>query len=297
MLCTASEPFDDPAFLFEIKWDGVRALLFVDAPGSIRIHNRRGTRIDDRYPDLVSAARALPAGIVLDGEIIVTDENGAPSFPRVLEREQGRRGVALECLVRERPACFVAFDVLYAEYAPELAHPLEARRQRLDSLPIGDAGQAMLVSEGIVGEGKRYFTDVTERGLEGVVAKRLASRYVPGKRSDDWRKIKASRTRACVVIGWLASGPSKNDLKSLLVATDFEDGLGLRYVGKVGTGMSTEVRDELLARLRELSRDAPLVHCDERGAQFVEPEIYVAVRYFEVSENGRLRGPVFEALL
>ena len=155
----------------------------------------------------------------------------------------------------------------------------------------------MLVSAGIVGEGMRYFTDVTARGLEGVVAKRLSSRYLPGKRSEDWRKIKATFTRACVVIGWLASGQARNDLKSLLVATDFEDGLGLRYVGKVGTGMSTGVRDELLARLRELASDTPLVACDERGAHFVEPEIYVAVRYFELSENGRLRGPVLESLL
>ncbi len=293
MLCTVSEPFDDVKWHFEVKWDGVRALLFVDAAGAIRIHNRRCTRIDERYPDILAAARALPPGLVLDGEIIVVAPDGRPDFASVLAREQGRPGRDLASLARRHPACFVAFDLLYQDHVPVLDEVFATRRARIEALELGHDGGALLHAGGVVGEGRRYFAEVAARGLEGIVAKRLDARYHPGKRHDSWRKIKVTQTRACVVIGWLESTKSKHDLKSLLVATDLEDGRGLRYVGKVGSGFGDEERARLLARLEGLERAQPILPCGERGARFVAPELYVEVRFLEVTPQKRLRAPVF----
>ena len=121
MLAVASEPFDSEDWIFEIKWDGVRALAFHDVDGGVWIRNRRGTRIEERYPDLAQAIEKLPRGSVLDGEIIVAGDDGMPEFSRVLEREQGQGGARLQTLMRERPACFVAFDQLYADGASLLS--------------------------------------------------------------------------------------------------------------------------------------------------------------------------------
>lgn len=298
MLAVSGEPFDSEDWLFEIKWDGVRALVFHDDDGKVWIRNRRGTRIDDRYPDLADAVRKLPRGTVLDGEIIVLGDDGMPDFPRVLEREQGRGAARLQTLVRERPACFVAFDRLYASGTSMLDETLEHRRAALMELEISALDARMMASEGIRGEGVAYFEGVRAKGLEGIVAKRRDSKYLPGKRVDSWKKIKVSHERPCVVIGWLDGGP--DDLKSLLVATDFEDGDGLRYVGKVGSGMTDAQRDELRARLAGIETERAVVACEEegrRGAHFVVPEVYVLVRYLERTKSGKMRGPTLVSVL
>lgn len=285
MLCSRSEAFDDDDWLFEIKWDGVRAIAYVEEHGRVahvRIRGRRGAPIEDRYRDCRDALAQLPSGTILDGEIVAFGDDGLPDFPRVLRRGQA--------------AHFVAFDQLYSDGSPILDQTLRQRRASLAALALAERHPRLIFSDGVEGSGIAYFEQVRARGLEGVVAKHLESVYAPGQRLDTWRKIKVRRTRACVVIGWLG----KCDLKSLLVATDFEDGAGLRYVGKVGSGIGDEERQRLVALLEPLERPIPVVDCDEGGREtmrFVEPEIFVEVHYLELSKRGRLRAPTYGRIL
>lgn len=289
MLCVASEPFDSDDWHFEIKWDGVRALAFVEGE-TPRLMNRRGTTITERYPEVVEALATLPSGTVLDGEIIVFGEDGKPEFSRVLQREQAR-GLRVATLRKSLPACFVGFDRLFEDGAACMRASFSDRRASLESLDLDARGPALACAAGVVGEGQSYFEAVRARRLEGIVAKRLDAPYLAGQRVDTWRKIKVTHERPCVVIGWLPSGP--NELRSLLLATDFEDGEGLRYVGKAGSGIGDGVRGELLARLRSLEVESALVPCGEKGARFVDPQIFVLVRYMEMTSSGRMRAPVF----
>lgn len=293
MLCASSEPFDSDDWHFEIKWDGVRAVAYVDAAGP-RLSNRRARAISERYPELLEALATLPPGTVLDGEIIVFGDDGRPDFPRVLQREQAR-GLRIETLARTLPACFVAFDHLYADGTAQMSEPFCERRASLDALELDAHGPRLACASGVACEGISYFEAVRSRGLEGLVAKRLDAPYVPGKRTDTWRKIKVARERPCVVIGWLPSG--RRDIRSLLLATDFEDGQGLRYVGKAGSGIADHVRRELLEQLEGLEVARAIVDCDESNARFVDPQLFVLVRYTELTKSGRLRSPVFLRVL
>jgi ATP-dependent DNA ligase len=187
MLAQPATPFDSDDFLFEVKWDGARALAFIE-PGSFRLLSRRGLDRSERYPELAGLAYG-PAGTVLDGEIVVL-QNGQPDFRRLQAREQTRTPLRIRLASQTCPVTYVVFDLLYEAYRPLLAEPLTQRRQRLERLVATLAMPEVVVSAGIVGAGRAWFEEVCRRGLEGMVAKRLSSRYQPGRRSEAWRKIK-----------------------------------------------------------------------------------------------------------
>lgn len=288
MLAVRGEPFDSDDHLFEIKWDGIRAMAYVDDRG-YRLMSRRGTDVTERYPELALLG-GLPAGTVVDGEIVVLDENGKPSFRSVLSREQARTKLRFRNLSKTTPATFIAFDLLYLDYRELIRKPLSERRQQLLAVVGPKASERLVISEGVVGPGRKFFEQIVARDLEGVVAKRLNARYFPGKRSDAWIKIRKSSTALCAILGFVDKG---DDFESLIIAA--EDEGELRCVGRVGTGFDAELRDELNQRLRERVCDKPLVACDEKGT-WVEPGMYCSVRYLERTKDGILREPVFEKL-
>jgi len=208
-----------------------------------------------------------------------------------MAREQARGHGRIESLARSKPATYVAFDALYGGFEPVITRPLTERRELLARL-VGDAaGPRIVTSDGVVGAGHRFFEEACRLGLEGIVAKRLDSRYVPGRRTDDWVKIKRRSEVHCAVIGYIPKGD--DDLKSLVLATDLGD--GLRFVGRVGSGLQDVQRERLLAELRARGRPSPLVPCPER-AVWVEPGIYCLVRYLELTREGHLRGPSLRGL-
>ena len=188
MLAQPGSPFDSDQHLFEIKWDGTRMLAFVDDAG-YRLSNRhRGDRTE-QYPEFAFLAQAS-TGTILDGEMVVLHD-GQPDFRRLLSRDQARRPLTIRLLARSLPATYVVFDLLYCRYRSLLAEPLQQRRALLRQL-VQEIDQPVLVlSEGIVGAGTTFFQQVCQLGLEGVVAKRLRSRYRPGRRAGAWIKIKA----------------------------------------------------------------------------------------------------------
>src|SRR5713101_3353540 len=187
MLAQPGVPFDSAEHLFEIKWDGTRVLAFVDSR-SYRLVNRHRADVTDRYPELGFLSN-LPMGMVLDGEVVVLRQ-GKPDFRLLLSRNQARASFKIQFLARILPVTYVVFDLLYERYESLLAQPLGTRRKRLEKLIQGCAHPRLVFSQGVVGPGKAFFTEICHQGLEGMMAKRLASRYLPGRRTDAWIKIK-----------------------------------------------------------------------------------------------------------
>ena len=187
MLAKSGDPFDSPEHLFEVKWDGTRVLAFVESRG-YRLVNRHRVDVTDRYPEL-GFLHDLPAGVVLDGEVVVLRQ-GKPDFGLLLSRNQARASFKIQFRARILPVTYIVFDLLYERYESLLAQPLGTRRKRLEKLIQGCAHPRLVFSQGVVGSGKAFFAEICHQGLEGMMAKRLASRYRPGRRTGAWIKIK-----------------------------------------------------------------------------------------------------------
>ena len=291
MLARPASPFDSDKHLFEIKWDGTRVLCFVEK-GGFRLMNRRRRDTTHRYPDLECLA-SLPPGTVLDGEIVVLRGDGTPDFAALQARDQCESPRRIKAAARVRPATFIVFDQLYRRYAQVMSEPLIRRREGARSAVACCGSPRVVMSEGVTGAGNAYFDAVVGRGLEGVVAKQLDSRYLPGKRTDCWLKIKRHETMAAVVIGFIPAEDRPRDFRALIVAVE-EDGT-LKSVGKVGSGFTDAVRDQINRFLWANVRTKSVVACRERGT-WVEPRLYCTIRCMERTPGGQLRAPVFGGL-
>jgi len=289
MLAKPGQPFDSDQHLFEIKWDGTRALAFIEN-NRYRLVNRRQIDMTDRYPEFAGLA-AFPAGTILDGETVVLRE-GKPDFGMLQSREQARSPLKIKSLARAMPATYIVFDLLYERHQPIMELPLVERRKRLEAL-VSSAGLAQVVlSRGIVETGRAFFQETSRQGLEGVIAKRLQSRYLPGKRTDTWLKIKRQTELCCVIIGFIPAGT--DDFRSLILAA--EDEGQLRCIGKVGSGFSLAERTHLNRLLWKRLRDKPLVPSRIKG-KWVEPGLYCRVSCMERTARGDLRAPVFKEMI
>jgi DNA ligase D-like protein (predicted ligase) len=284
-----TQPFDSDEHLFEIKWDGIRALAFVEN-GAHRLVSRRQKDMTERYPELGFLAGLAP-GTVLDGELVVLTE-GRPDFHAVLRREQGRGTRTIANLAASLPASYVVFDILYSAFEPLMHRPLHARREVLRTLVEGVAHARLVRSDGVVGGGRTVFAEMRAMGLEGMLAKRLDSPYLPGARTDAWIKIKTTQELHCVIVGYTLD--EGGGLKSLILASDAQGELAC--VGKVGSGLTEADRTDLLARLRSIPRRSPLVPTAEAG-QWVEPELFCTVSFQEWTPDGNLRAPVYRGLV
>jgi bifunctional non-homologous end joining protein LigD len=289
MLAKPGEAFDSDEHLFEVKWDGTRAVAFVESDG-YRLVNRRQNDITERYPEF-AFLNNLPAGTVLDGEVVVLDDQGRADFPALQVREQARSPLKCRTLSQSAPATYIVFDQLYHEYQSLMAFSLEERRESLQDTVTRCQQAALVASEGVIGPGTKFYEQAVLRDLEGVMAKRLASRYLPGKRSDAWIKIKKRSSVLCAIIGYVPKG---DDFESLILASDAQG--ELRYVGKVGNGFDGSARDKMNQILRARHQKKPLVRCKEKGA-WVQPGLYCQVRFLEWTRSGDLRDPVFEKLV
>ncbi len=285
MLARIGEVFDADDTLFEIKWDGVRAISYVEG-GTLRMHGRRRRDLAARYPEL-DGLTSLPDGTVLDGELVVLQADGRPDFGAIVGRENGSAARAAAA-ARLQPVVYVVFDLLYRAYASLLEQPLAARRAALERLVTDAALPRMVLSEGVVGRGRDLFAAACERGLEGIVAKRLNATYRPGERTDAWQKIKPQQAVHCLILGYEPDG--ERDFKSLIVATDFDG--RLQCVGKVGSGLDQAAKARLRPLLFGSRTERPLVDTELRGA-WVRPGLFCRVGFLERTPGGALRAPVF----
>jgi DNA ligase D-like protein (predicted ligase) len=291
MLARIGEPFDSDEHLFELKWDGVRAVSYVDEAG-LRMHGRRRRDLATRYPELAFLAE-LADGTVLDGELVVLREDGRPDFRAILSRENASPARVASAMARH-PVVYVVFDLLFEAGASLLALPLRTRRERLQAV-VAAAGQPrLMLSDGVVGQGLSLFEAARTQELEGIVAKRLDAPYLPGERGDAWQKIKPVKSVHCLVIGYEPDAERRGDFKSLIVATDFDG--ELVCVGKVGSGIGEAARAQLRELLSSRPAAAPLIDAGIPG-EWVQPGIYCTVSYLERTASGNLRAPVFKGLV
>lgn len=282
--------FSHEDWWFEIKWDGVRSLLTVDG-SSVSLRSRRGKRMDDMYPELLGVRTSRP--MVVDGEIVALDESGAPSFSALQRRINVRGAKALQA-VEHFPVTFVAFDVLYAD-EPVIDLPIEDRRNLLNEV----SHPRLVVSPPTREHGDAVFAAVLEQGLEGIVAKRSGSRYRPGVRSDDWRKVVHRRSARFVVGGYLpGEGGRTSSFASLLLG--LWDGGVLRFTGAAGSGFDDHALRAIRAALDEMTRPSSPFQSEDaipRGAVWVEPSLVAVVEFREWTHDHHLRAPVFKGFV
>jgi bifunctional non-homologous end joining protein LigD len=293
MLATlADQPFSDPDWLFEIKWDGVRALAFIDG-GEVKLRARSGNDITAQYPELRRLANSITASeAVLDGEIAVLDERGRSDFEKLQERMHVRNPSPQ--LLSEFPGVFFAFDLLYCDGYDLRDSPLLERKQLLQKLLHPTAN--IRFSDHQLEKGRELFELVKENGLEGIVAKRIDSRYV-SDRSSNWLKVKTSHTLDAVIGGWTASRGAGLPFGALLLG--LYDGKKLRFAGHVGSGFNAESHKEIFTKLKALHADrSPFVEAPDTNQKpsWVRPELVARVRYSSWTDEHRLRHPVFMAL-
>ena len=292
MQATLAPAPDGDGWAWELKWDGIRALGFVDG-GRIRLVSRNGNDVTRRYPELRRLGEALGTHeVILDGEIVASDDAGRPSFERLQQRMHVESDSTIRRLVNEVPVAYVLFDLLWDNGHSLLDLPYEDRRARLVALGLN--GPSWQTPPNEVGDGETTRRISTEFGLEGVVAKRLDSRYEPGRRSRAWIKVKNSLRQEFVVGGWWpGEGARAGSIGSLAVG--YYDGDALVYAGKVGSGLSGPVIERLERVFAEQARpDSPFGRGRvPKGMRFVSPTVVVEVRFSEWTSAGNVRQPTF----
>lgn len=298
MLATAGgKPFDDPGWAFEVKWDGVRTLAYLE-PERTRLVSRRGRDVTAQYPEL-GGLHDLLAGenALVDGEIVCLDAEGRPSFERLQQRFTVSRPTPQ--LVKESPVAYITFDLLWLDGESLLERPLEERYEELRRVLV--PGPRVQHSVRIDAAGATLFAEARKRGLEGIVAKRKGSTYRPGRRTKDWVKIKAVNHQDCVIIGWTPGKGSRGATLGALLCGVWRE-TTLVYAGHVGTGYTERTLAMLKERLAPLEIPEPPVspppadEVDLRGARWVRPELVCEVSYLEFTSQGRMRAPSFKGL-
>ncbi|WIB15830.1 ATP-dependent DNA ligase [Curtobacterium sp. MCPF17_050] len=286
------EPVLDPRqWAFEMKWDGVRALATV-RDGAVRLLSRNGNDLTDQYPELQELGERAGVDGVFDGEVVALDDHGRPSFQLLQNRMGLTKPREVAAAQASTPVRLFLFDVLEADGHELTRLGYTARREALTT--VVEPGGAIEVPPAFDGDLPAAMSASRERGLEGVVAKKRSSRYVEGRRSESWLKLKHHATQEVVVGGWKpGAGRRAGGIGSLLLGIPGDD--GLVYVGKVGTGFRDRDLDEIGALLDGLERDAsPFVdvpRADARDAHWVAAERVAEVEFAEWTGDGRLRQP------
>jgi bifunctional non-homologous end joining protein LigD len=294
-VAAAKPPRDDEHWAFEMKWDGMRVLLYVEG-GQLTLISRRGNDVTARFPELRALAESMgTTEAVLDGEVVALDDDGRPSFEALQPRMHVGSAAVARRLAAERPVVCMLFDILWLDGHSTCELPYTERRRLLERLAL--TGPTWQTPPTTVGGGAAVVRAADELGLEGVVAKRLDSTYQLGRRSDSWRKVKTTQGQEFVVGGWLpGAGRLEGKLGSLLVGY-FDDGV-LRYAGRVGSGIDETKRAALDAQLAPLARSTSPFDATPKlpDPQWVEPQLVVDVGFQNWTRAGVLRAPRYRGL-
>ncbi len=285
-------PFSRAGWLYEMKYDGIRAIVGVRG-NQVSVMGRRGRDETARYPE----AAGIPAQIraddaVIDCEIVTLDEAGRPNFERLQSRLNVEGRPEIRRAAERAPVTFVAFDLLALNGRDLTRTALRIRKKTLRELIRGVG--PLLYADHVEEDGERFFAAVRERGLEGMVAKRADSLYQPGLRSRDWLKVKAWQTQACAIAGWTQGRGRRGHLGALVLAVLGQG--GWVHCGEVGTGFSDAIIRDLLLRLEPLRRASAAIQNPPRPVEpvtWVEPELICEVRHAGWTRAGVLRHPAF----
>jgi bifunctional non-homologous end joining protein LigD len=293
-----SIPPDAEKWSFEVKWDGVRAIAYAK-PGRLRLESRNLREITDSYPEIRAILRNLGMReAVLDGEIVSFDDDGRPSFERLQRRMHVTSPSAVKRLQGSTPVVYAIFDLLYLDGHSLLELPYTERRERLESLALYGPAWRVPQAQGGRNAGERLLEWTRAQNLEGIVSKRLDSRYEPGRRGGAWVKLKHTHRQELVIGGWIpGEGRRADRIGALLMGIPDSD--GLRYVGRVGTGFTERTLIELAAALAPLQRpDSPFEPGPKfpKDASFVEPKLVAEIEFREWTGERIMRAPSYKGL-
>ncbi len=276
--------FDSSEWLFEIKWDGYRAIAEV-TKGDNKLYSRNGLTFDKAYSKVFSSLKSIKSECVIDGEIVVFDETGKPNFQK-LQNYRNTDKFAIQ---------FMIFDCLRLD-GKDLTHsPLVDRKEILkEILPASSVTKFCDHEED---EGKAFYKGIINMGLEGMIAKRKNSFYQIGRRSPDWLKIKNTQGQEAIIVGYTEPKGSRNYFGSLLLAV--HKSKKLVSIGNVGTGFNEQSLKDIYHHLKAIERktsplDVPIKESSD--VTWVEPKLVCNIKFTEITDDGSVRHPVFQGL-
>jgi DNA ligase D-like protein (predicted ligase)/DNA ligase D-like protein (predicted 3'-phosphoesterase) len=292
MLAQSSDaPFSSGDWIFEIKWDGIRAISYLNVELSIR--SRNGYELGSNFPEL-GELKGLARNVVLDGEIVVMVD-GKADFQAVVERSKASSPLDAAYLSQKHPATYIIFDILEKDGEPLIALPLVERKGILKE-SVRD-GKSAVLSVFVEGDGETYYKAAVGRGVEGIMAKKKDSPYEPGRRSSNWLKIKRLLSCDCVIFGFTEGGGGREKTFGALILGVYNNGKPV-YVGKVGTGFSAIAIQELsktFKALEEKETTLEVVDVMEK-ITWLKPELVAEIVYQTLTKDGKLRMPRFRGL-
>jgi bifunctional non-homologous end joining protein LigD len=301
MLATlVDEPFSDDDWLFEIKWDGYRAVAFIEN-GKIRLVSRNQNEFTPEFPELQALAKEVNAKeAVLDGEIVALDEHGRPSFSLMQQRSGLTIGPKRRAKDRSVPIAFYAFDLIYADGYDLSRVDLEKRKEALASLLR--TSELIRYSEHFIGQGEELYRAAREQKLEGIVAKKRNSCYIQ-KRNREWLKMKVTMRQECVIGGYTDPRGSREHFGSIVLGL-YDDEERLVPVGQAGSGFTEATHEAMWKKLKPLEEaKSPFAMKPEssRRLHYVRPELVAEIKFTEWTHEGqsgaiKMRAPVFQGL-
>ena len=285
---SAEAPFSSGDWIFEVKWDGIRAISYVKEELSIRSRNQK--ELMANFPEL-SELKELARDMVLDGEIIVM-KDGKADFATLIKRSQNTKAIDIDHMARKFPATYVIFDILEKEGVELLDIPLMERKKILKNSV--KEGKFVVLSMFVENTGEPYYRAALEKGVEGVMAKKKQSVYEPGKRSNNWLKIKQVKTCDCVIFGYTKGEGNRGETFGSLILGLY-DGEVPVFIGKVGTGFSAEIMENLKLSLDQyrVERETLKGVDIDREITWLRGGVVCEVGYQSITEDGKLRIPVF----
>jgi DNA ligase D-like protein (predicted ligase)/DNA ligase D-like protein (predicted 3'-phosphoesterase) len=286
---SAQAPFSSIDWIFEVKWDGIRAISYVKEELSIRSRNQKELIVN--FPEL-SELKDLAKDTVLDGEIIVM-KDGKADFATLIKRSQNTKAGDIDYLARKFPATYIVFDILEIEGKELLDIPLMERKRILENSVR--EGKFVVLSLFVEETGVEYYQAALEKGVEGIMAKKKQSLYEPGKRSNGWLKIKQVKTCDCVVFGYTKGEGNREGTFGSLILGLYDRGRAV-YIGKVGTGFPQEIMENLKRSLDEYKVHEETLQGVEidREITWLRAGVVCEVGYQSITEDGKLRIPVFQ---
>lgn len=292
---SADVPPTGDNYLHEIKWDGIRALIALE-DGQVRIRSRNQNEITKQFPELTVADKSFRATCGLfDAEIVCLDKSGKADFKKVIHRLMSTGETSIQKSVKTSPAYCYIFDCLYMDGRSLINEPLEKRREWLKDAIKSDTPYR--ISEAVE-DGNALFEATREHQLEGIISKERSGKYLPGKRSDSWLKVKVRNTRECVILGY---NPGNGDRSTTFGGLHIAERVGdkLIYRGKVGSGFDDATLKEVfkeIKALKEIKKPIPDKVMDEKISKWIEPALIAEINFSMITKDNQFREPVFVRL-
>ncbi len=297
MMAKTGDPFDSDNHFFEIKWDGLRALIFLKQ-GKLELQNRNLRDVTAAYPEIQSVVKRIRAKkAIIDGEVVVLSKKGTPDFGKL----QGRFGIEdpkrVDSARRANPVTYVAFDLLHLNGKDLINDRLEIRKSILHDLI--DEGPHLLYGDHVERNGLQYYSEALRLGFEGIIAKEKHSQYLLGARSSFWIKSKGSQTLDAIVVGYTQGEGMRDPTFGSLVMAMYDDKGNLVHVGNVGGGFDNKTLLQIKPTLDKLVVKKPVITGPVEATSpitWVRPSIVCEIMYANITSDKKLRFPRFKRL-